>query len=285
MVMILEHLLLWFRQAFVKESETLIKHPFGIPLPPELHKTLDDSFVNKFEEVLIIGDIHGCFDEMKECIDAVHLYNRNILKLFVGDLVNKGPKSKAVIEYLMGEGKDSCLSVRGNHDEVVIREYMKYEIDPSSLAEKNEWMKELTKQQINYLISLPYTITIPSLNLIVVHAGLVPGLDLSLMKLTDFVTMRNIIFTDYFEEEGIKATKSHKEGEPWAKHWRGPSHVYFGHDAKRKLQLYPFATGLDTGCVYGNTLTAVFAKGPRKGSFINIKAKKVYQDAKAKENN
>lgn len=54
-----------------------------------------------------------------------------------------------------------------------------------------------------------------------------------------------------------KAVEKAKDGgEPWASLWRGPGHVFFGHDARRGLQLHPAATGLDTGCLYGKQLTA-----------------------------
>lgn len=263
------------RLATGQRVATRFKHTLDIPFPPVLHRTLDAAYLEQFDEILIIGDVHGCFDEMGKLIRSVsegQHANSNILNIFVGDLVNKGPKSKEVINYML-QHVDNCLSVRGNHDEVVISEYHKWQSDPNCLTGRNAWIKLLTDNEISYLTSLPYTISIPSHNAIVVHAGLIPGLKLDDTNPANLVTLRNIISNG----EVMTGTKKGNEGEPWASKWSGPEHVYFGHDAIRMLQKFEFATGLDTGCVYGLMLTAVFIKGPRKNSFVHVNATKEYQ--------
>lgn len=259
-------------------GQVRFKHILDIPFPHTLHKRLEADFIDQFEEVLVIGDVHGCYDEMLKLIRSVNegeYMNSKILKVFVGDLVNKGPKSKQVVDYMMAHETD-CLSVRGNHDETVIKQYLMYKSDPTALLEKNAWMKELTDPEITYLISLPYTISIPSLNVIMVHAGLVPGRDLEDTNPKHLVSMRNLV-SQSETSDSLKPTKNDKEGKAWASLFSGPEHVYFGHDAKRMLQKHSHATGLDTGCVYGKMLSAVFIKGPRKNSFVHVNAATVYQ--------
>ena len=263
------------------------KHTFNIPFPNILHKVLDTELIDKFDEIFVIGDVHGCFDEMQNIIRLAHedeYTNSKILKIFVGDLVNKGPKSKEVIDFMMRH-KHDCLSVRGNHDEVVLREYFKCKQNDEQLESKNAWIANLNEDEINYLVDLPYTISIPNLSVTMVHAGLIPGIGLEETNPLDMVTMRNLICDSSRDTRELKAIKDESQGEPWALFWRGPQHVYFGHDAKRMLQKYEFATGLDTGCVYGKMLTGVFIKGKRLNQFVQVNAEKIYQTPGAMNNN
>lgn len=78
---------------------------------------------------------------------------------------------------------------------------------------------------------------------------------------------------------------SHRDGEEsWSHGYVGPHHVVFGHNALRGLQLHPHATGLDTGCVYGGSLSAlVLDEGTavppvhrRREHIISVPAKRQY---------
>src|SRR5205823_3083060 len=47
------------------------------------------------------------------------------------------------------------------------------------------------------------------------------------------------------------------DGALWGERYVGPPHIVFGHNAVERLQIHPWATGLDTGCVYGGRLSAL----------------------------
>lgn len=69
--------------------------------------------------LLIIGDVHGMLDELKELLNkADYTASRGDRVIFVGDLVNKGPESSGVVQYAMDI---NATTVRGNHEDKVLR--------------------------------------------------------------------------------------------------------------------------------------------------------------------
>ena len=250
--------------------EELRLSPYGVSLPKILHKTLNENEHLFGRKLLVVGDVHGCFDELEELLDKAGGRSDNVCVIFVGDLVNKGPKNAEVVK-LAHQIRSFC--VRGNHDEVCMKEWEKSIKEHRPLPPNFEWMKDLTKEEMKWFFDLPYSLHLPSRNIITVHAGIVPGVSLNEQNLENLVTMRNVYYDS--EEKCWKGTSKTSRGEPWVNQWAGPEHIYFGHDAVRKLQLSPKATGLDTACVYGGELTAVF---PHSGEQVVVPAKCVYKD-------
>lgn len=226
--------------------------------------------------LFIVGDVHGCFEELCLLLRAAGNQQKNPFVIFVGDIINKGPGNMDVLR-LVREMTDNgqAAAVRGNHEESVLRELWALYREPRyKLSERHAWMAELTRDDFQYLQELPYTLSVPSINSIIVHAGLVPGLPLERQSLEHLTHMRNIIQEDFFHGRGLVGTSKIEVGVPWASLWPGPEHVYFGHDARRGFQKWPHASGLDTGCLYGNSLTGVFV-GEEEDP-VNIQALKTY---------
>ena len=101
--------------------------------------------------------------------------------------------------------------------------------------------------------SLPYTITIPELSAIVVHAGLVPGVPLVEQQPDYMVRMRSI-------NASTGPTHLIDQGTRWAEVYQASNatqRVIFGHDSRRRLQQDDKYLGLDTGAVYGDKLSAM----------------------------
>jgi hypothetical protein len=198
---------------------------------------------------IVIGDVHGCADELSDLLEATGARDNDRIVL-VGDLVAKGPLSRRVV-LLARERR--MLGVRGNHDEVVLRwrrALLAGDPRPKLKPTHKHVAETLAEADWQYLEALPLWIELPELSALVVHAGIVPGRPLAAQRADDLMNMRTL------RPDGTASSKL-DEGELWARHYAGPMHVVFGHDAVTGLQRHPFATGLDTGCVYGGKLSAL----------------------------
>jgi hypothetical protein len=221
--------------------------------------------------VLIIGDVHGCCDELNQLLRMHHRAGDTVI--LVGDVVNKGPSSVAALR--RARTLDQCYCVIGNHELNSLRgrAARRGGSSPDS-APMYGWTDELDDSEVEWMRRLPFSIALPAHDSVVVHAGLVPGVPLEAQDSMSMVTMRNLVK----ESDGtFRPTEKDQPGATaWAHEWRGPPHLYFGHDAKRKLQRAAHATGLDTGCVYGGALSAAILEQGKSVSIVSVQAQREY---------
>src|SRR5258706_14351350 len=204
---------------------------------------------------IVIGDIHGCFEELQDLLRVVELRTDDRV-IAVGDLIVKGPQNREVLDRFIKD--DRFSSVIGNHDRAV-RQYWRGE--PLRLSkEQRVTAAELESQRerySTYLRSLPFTINLGSH--LVVHAGMRPGVPLRRQMASDLTEMRT-----------MGANPSSRNGVPWYDVYRGKRIVLFGHWPAKAPRVAPRAVGLDTGCVYGGgfdrliiQINQVFSVAPR----------------------
>jgi Calcineurin-like phosphoesterase len=212
---------------------------------------------------LIVGDVHGCLDELLALLARAGRAPDDRVVL-VGDLCAKGPDSAGVVRWARTSGADAVL---GNHDAHVLRA-----VHGEHAGRTHRAVAEtLSAADVAWLEARPLWLRLDGAQRVgdrphlVVHGGLVPGVPLEQQTRDHLLNLRSIT------AEGQPTKRI--DGAPWASLWRGPEHVVFGHDAVRGLQQHPFATGLDTGCVYGRELTALVLPA---GELISVPALRGY---------
>lgn len=210
---------------------------------------------------IIIGDVHGCLDELLALVRRTRRDPEDRVVL-VGDLVAKGPDSQGVVAWARESGADAVL---GNHDAHVLRAA---DGDARVRPPHRTVAESLGAAELAWLRARPLWLRLGRIGdrqRLVVHGGFVPGVPLDEQERDVVLNLRSI------DAQGKPSKKV--DGTPWAALWRGPEHVVFGHDAVRGLQQHPLATGLDTGCVYGNALTALVLP---EGDLVSVPAARAY---------
>jgi bis(5'-nucleosyl)-tetraphosphatase (symmetrical) len=255
-----------------------------------------------------IGDVQGCDAELGALLGAIRFSADRDRLWFVGDLVNRGPDSLAVLRRIRALG-DAASVTLGNLDLHLLavafgsaRTRSDDTLDETLAAPDRDALLE-------WLAGRPLFHEDPALNVCMFHAGLAPQWDLTLArqcarefehalrrdpeKLFDPLygdrpdrwedalegeqRLRFIVncFTRlrYVDREGrlvLRVKGSPKKSEtklliPWfeapAARWRGPRMI-FGHWSTLGFFSNADVTGLDTGCVWGGTLTALQLDDP-----------------------
>lgn len=177
-----------------------------------------------YDSVYVVGDVHGCRRELVALLDQLDVGTDDLV-VFVGDLVRKGPDSRGVLELVRSQ--PNMVSVCGNNEAKLIRgEKTLPELEPFDA----------------YLESLPVAVLLD--DTMVVHGGVDP---------------RKPLF-DHTEAELLNARSIPPEagydGPFWFDLYEGPTRVCFGHTVLAEPAATDHVVGLDTGCVYGGTLTA-----------------------------
>jgi serine/threonine protein phosphatase 1 len=203
----------------------------------------------------IIGDIHGCFDEPIELTEKIGLSDNDML-ISVGDIVDRGNKSKEVYEYFLNRPNSKVLV--GNHERKHQNKILSYAQEIVRVqfgADYENFLKWINTLDYYYETE----------NAIIIHAFFEHDKDLKEQK--QEVLCGSTSGDRYLEKKYAPETF-------WSEYYKGTKPIIYGHHVvgdNPKILNNTF--GIDTGCCHGNYLTAIELPS---FNVIQVKAKKDY---------
>lgn len=236
-------------------------------------KSLDENLLpggkadpNGDRRLVFVGDVHGCKKELLKLLHKVDFNEELDHLVLVGDTISKGPDNVGVLDELI---RLNATSVRGNHEDNVLLESrrMAANVDELSLpgdikatrkrAKDRELLKSLKPRHVEYLNNMPLMLHIPSLplatggtskkhspiteHILVVHAGLVPGVNLKKQDPYFVMNMRSINRRTLVPS-ALRAGKNEK---PWYDIWNWYNDKIFSRESASAVD--PASVAPDTG--------------------------------------
>ena len=245
----------------------------------------------------IIGDVHGCGDELDDLLDQLgyvvpadapapdsmerpsgeatsrrHPAGRRAV--FVGDLVDRGPRVPHVLKTVMAMvGSGAALCVPGNHDIKLMRKLRGRDVQithglAESLAQLESETPEFRVSVEQFIDDLVSHYVFDDGQLVVAHAGLKEELQgRGSGTVRDFALYGET--TGETDEFGLPVRYN------WAAEYRGKAVVVYGHTPVPEPEWVNGTINIDTGCVFGGRLTAL--RWPER-ELVSVAARRTYAE-------
>jgi protein phosphatase len=239
----------------------------------------------------VIGDVHGCFDELVELLQQLGYATTTgenasgdgsspltvipppgRKAIFVGDLIDRGPKVPQVLKLVMTMVREGhALCVPGNHDVKLLRKLRGKDVQithglAESLAQLAGEPPEFLKDVEMFIDKLVSHYVLDEGRLVIAHAGM-------RQRYIGRASARVREFALYGETTGETDDFGLPVRYPWAAEYRGPACVVYGHTPVPEADWLNRTLNIDTGCVFGGKLTAL--RWPER-EIISIPAKRTY---------
>jgi len=217
----------------------------------------------------IIGDVHGCASELRSLLTALgweleldgevavgasHPAGRQAV--FVGDLVDRGPDTPGVLRLVMGMvAAGTALCVSGNHEVKLVRALKGAKVRVShglaeSLAQIEAQPADVRDAALAFMDGLISHYVLDGGRLVVAHAGLKESYQ-------GRSSGRVRAFALYGDTTGETDDYGLPVRYPWARDYRGSALVAYGHTPVPRAEWVNNTICLDTGAVFGGSLTAL----------------------------
>ncbi|MDR2013413.1 MAG: polynucleotide kinase-phosphatase [Rhodanobacter sp.] len=232
----------------------------------------------------IIGDIHGCRTELLALLDKLGYTVGGTREaplveaptgrqaVFLGDLVDRGPDSTGVLRLVMAmvEG-GRALCVPGNHDIKLLRKLSGKDVRithglAETLAQMESETDEFKQKVARFIDGLVSHFVLDDGKLVLAHAGLK-------QELQGRASGRVREFALYGETTGETDEFGLPVRYDWARDYRGPAMVVYGHTPVPESEWVNRTICIDTGCVFGGRLTAL--RYPER-ELISVPAERIY---------